>query len=555
MSTFKVAVFSLVVALLMPLTLANAESAGHESGYITGTVSIPGFTTTSLSITAAGGGNIFEKTTYDSSAYQLPVESGDWNYSVSTSCGLNDNDNNAITVSFSQRSIHVAPEATVINDYLSNAGIIRFQVNVSGDPTTSLASAGMWATKTVASGEKTATYLFGTTQKAARSYSWDLPVVPNQQIELTAIIDVTGTSGEVKRYSFGKMAVSPYLLAPRDVSPGAVVVVPIEINFVDGAQPPPTYSYKGYASGNVNLFGLPTNYFSKHTFFNRSLNTNPGSYLSNPINIPANNQALVNLGTPRTYFDSGLDNDPYLRWPHIDGDNSRNSVYVYPDTTTYFDVEREGGILTGSINVSGAVTNEDLKAITLGFGGIGRVYDADSQEWTYLENYYGSSGVKRDTTGIAKRPTERDYQLFLTTGDWEMNNVVLTKQSLSPTRISSVTFTDHTSRFDGDKYFGTPIHIEPGTNQRDFSYCTGSAIFRFKDLNGRLLSNPIVSGKGTHQTNGTVDLTVSNINAYLSESNVLEPEVELFGPAGDYSITRYGQQPMTAQLLTFHQKP
>jgi hypothetical protein len=237
MRNLKTLVLMLLVTLLLPIPRATADSISSDLGYVVGAVAFPGFTTTSLSMTAVGGGNTSQVTSYDNSNYLLTLPGGGWNYSVSSSCGLSGGNNNALTVSFNQRSFPVAPGQTVTNDYVYNPGIIRFQVNITGDPTTSSSSAGSWATKAVADGEKTATFSSGTPVTSDRSYTWDLPVVPNQQIELTAKIDVSGATG-VKRYSFSKTAASPYMLAPRDVAPGEVVIVPLEINFVEGIQPP-----------------------------------------------------------------------------------------------------------------------------------------------------------------------------------------------------------------------------------------------------------------------------------------------------------------------------
>ena len=154
----------LLVMLMGPIPRVSAES----TGYIAGEVRFPEFTTTSVSMTAVGGGNTFQKTTYDSSSYQMPVAGGGWNYLVSASAGLSGGNNNSLTVSFSQRSFPVAAETTVTNSYLFNPGIVRFQVDITGDQPTSSSSTGSWATKAVATGEKTATYSSGTPSTGRR---------------------------------------------------------------------------------------------------------------------------------------------------------------------------------------------------------------------------------------------------------------------------------------------------------------------------------------------------------------------------------------------------
>lgn len=522
----------LLVALMVPMPRTTVQGATPEPGYIIGTVGFPGFDTTSLSMTAVGGGNTILETTYDSSTYQLATAGGNSNYSVSASCGLSGGNNKALTVFFSQRSFPVASGETVTNNYVFTPGIVRFQVNLSGDPTLSSAVAGSWATRTVDEGEKTATYSTGTPSETARSYSWDLPVVPNQQIELTAKINVFSASG-MKTYTFSKTALAPYTLSPMDVAPGEVVLVPLEINFVEGDTPPPSSLNKGTLAGSVYLLDAPP--IDRHTFNGRTILTNPGTYSRDQTF--AAHQYSLSAAVPTTFFkDANIDSN--LRWPFIHGDSNNNKVTLYPGTTSYLDLERAGGLLAGRINLYGTLANEDLTAITFNFNGVGNVYDAVAKKKTYRENYYGSAVLTRNAAGAnVKRTSERDYQLFLTTGDWDMTSVTLSRQLSSPTRTSSVTFRDHTTQYDGQTYLGTPVHIKPGTNHKDFEYCFGSAIFRFWDTQGLGLSNPQVYGKGTRQTNGVVDLTVSSISATSTQSGVTRADVELFGPAGNYSTT------------------
>lgn len=522
----------LFVLFIMPLHQVAAQTLNSEPGYISGEVGFSGFTTTSFSITAVGGGHTVQKAVHDSSAYELAVPGGEWDYSLTASAGLSGGNNKALTVSFSQRKFPVASHASVANDYVFNPGIIRFQVNITGDATLSSAALGSWANKTVSTGEKTATYSSGTQATSARSYSWDLPVVPNQQIELTAVVDVQGASGS-KRYTFSKSAAAPYALTPIDVAAGEVVVVPLDISFVDGEPAPPTSSNRGSVAGYLNLLGLPAENFSRHNFNGRTYYDNPAEH-AREYTFAAT-QYSASVGTANTYFDDQLDGAP-LRWPFINGQSTNNRVTVYPDNTSYIDLERTGGFLSGTINLRGTVQNEDLKAITFSLSGLGNVYDPISKKSAYDENYYGSALIKRDSVvSNVKRPSERDYRVFLHTGNWEMSSVSLSKQWSAPTRSSTVTFVDHNTRYNGQAYLGTPIHISQGSNTQDFDYCLGSVIIRFWDAQGRQLRNPLVSGNGNHQTDGVTDLTISNINAtYSSAEHVASPQVELFGPAGDY---------------------
>lgn len=528
MRVLQIVLMILFTALLLPAPRANASTVNPEPATITGTVNFPGFTTTSISVTAVGGGNTAQATSSGSS-YHLPVAGGDWTYAVSASCGLRDAAGNTVTVSFSQRSVVVAPGETVTNDYdFSQAGFIRFVVDIVGDVPESWASAGAWATRAVAAGEKTASYSFGTT-----SNEWLLPVIPNPQVELTAKIDVFGASGEMQRFSFGTTATSPYKLLPVDVAPGAVVTVPLPIHFVDGGSPPPTYAYSGYLSGRISLLGLPSANLDRHNFVGKSLLTNPAIYTSNAINVPSGIQYIFTPGTLRTYF-KGLDGTP-LTWPPINGDSNNNKAIIYPNTTSYLDLERTGGFLSGSLNFSGSVDNEDLKAVTLLFNGV-RDYDPVTKGWTHRDTYGGASTLSRDTA-TAKPPTLRNYDMFLPSGDWGVTTITLNKQLQSPLRSSSVTIRDHSIQYDGKDYFGSPLRIEPGDNQQDFNYCLGSAIFRFHDPAGRLLSSPqVTGGTGIHQSNGVTTLSMSAVSGTSTEANAVKPEVEVFGPPGQYTF-------------------
>jgi hypothetical protein len=555
----KTLVLLLLVIFLIPMSGSMGEAVNLDPGYIAGEVSFPGFSTKSISMTAVGGGYSSQKSTFGSSNYQMTVEGGDWDYSVSTSCGLNGGNNSSVSVYFNKRSFPVAPGETVTNDYVYNSGTIRFQVNITGDPTTSSRASSSRAKKITAPEEKTDTYSSGTSYTAARSYSWEIPVVPNQQIELSANIYVQGLTGG-RFYSFSKTAGSPYTVAPRDVAPGEMVVVPLNIHFEapapydeeddDYEPPPPPVFNTGFIEADVNLLGLPSFNFVRHTVSNGNITTNPGAHLYQLSFVGS--EYLASVGSPYTFFDESVDSS--LKWPLQDSSNllSSNRVTVYPDMTSNINFEREGGFLTGKINLSGPVKNEDLKSITFRLSGVGRLYDPVTRTYSYRENYDGSAILRRDATAYnAKRTSERDYKLFLTTGDWEISNATFSKQHSSPTRTSGLTFVDYNMRYDGQTYFGTPIHIDPGTNVKDIDYCFGSAILRFRDRSGGLLSDPYVRGKGIHKTNGVVDLDITTTYSNSYAKLVENPELELFGPPADYTLTTIQVKTEDGTTITF----
>ena len=231
----------LLVTLLAPISRAAADSVNLDPGYISGQVNMSGFTPTSISTNADGGASGYSssKYTYNSSNYQMTVQGGDWNYLVTASAGLTGPSVSSINVSFSNRSFPVAPGQTVTNDYVFN-GTIRFQVTITGDPSTSTGIYSSSAVKNVTSGEKTYTSGSSTSFGASRSYSWDIPVVPNQQIAIASTVWVSNSVG-TNYYSFSSTAAAPYNISLQDVAPGQVLVVPLNINFIDPtpSDPPP----------------------------------------------------------------------------------------------------------------------------------------------------------------------------------------------------------------------------------------------------------------------------------------------------------------------------
>jgi len=196
--------------------------------------------------------------------------------------------------------------------------------------------------------------------------------------------------------------------------------------------------------------------------------------------------------------------------------------------------------VTGEIRYTGTVRNEDLNQYTVSLQGESRVYRTGS--WTYnLPASYGSLNFTRHkTNGGYKRPSQLDYSTYLSPGDWYTGQWTAQKLVMSPYRMQSdLNFTDYNFHYDGYTYnFGTPIHIDSGVPKRqDFEYCVGSAIFRFKVAGGGMLSNPYVSGTGSHKNgNNKVDMTAS-VTASATVTNYDTPEVEIFGLTGDYTLS------------------
>ncbi len=161
----------------------------------------------------------------------------------------------------------------------------------------------------------------------------------------------------------------------------------------------------------------------------------------------------------------------------------------------------------------------------------------ETNRLAYKNTNYAYVYLRRDVTGNYKRPPVRQYKLFMTPGDWDTVGFGLRKDFVAPyIKYSTLSFNDYKLSYDGRSYFGTPVHIASGAeNQKDFNYCFGSAIFRFRAVGGGLLSSPYMSGNGTHKTNNVDDLSAS-VSAYSSVNKVANPDLEIFGPAANYTL-------------------
>ncbi len=532
--------------LLFPATGAVAEDVSLDPAYLVGQVQMgnadASFTTKSISLNAVGGGYTAYKSTSNSSTYQMTVQGGPWNYAVSNSASFTGNGSSAgtstsSTVYYNNRSLQVSPGQALTNDYVYT-GVVKIALNVTGDASTYVYASGS-ATKSMTTGEKTQTSFTASNGTAAnRTAYWYVPVVPNQQIVLNFNVSVSCSTGG-RSFSFSRTI---------DVDANETEILPIDIAFAcpppppdeeEEEDPPPTgcTAYPLMATGMVHLAGVQTLDFYRTYVSGPSayLYTNPGTYLKNYNSC---SQSLSYNYLPTTYFSSSADGT--FRWPYLGGDVANNRITLNANQTTTKDYVLEGVPVTGEIRYTGTVRNEDLNQYTVSLQGESRVYRTGS--WTYnLPASYGSLNFTRHkTNGGYKRPSQLDYSTYLSPGDWYTGQWTAQKLVMSPYRMQSdLNFTDYNFHYDGYTYnFGTPIHIDSGVPKRqDFEYCVGSAIFRFKVAGGGMLSNPYVSGTGSHKNgNNKVDMTAS-VTASATVTNYDTPEVEIFGLTGDYTLS------------------
>lgn len=545
----------LTLSMLSHIPLAIAGDVSLDPGYVSGQVRMGNaeatFNTTSISTNATGGGYTASKSTGNSSTYQLTVQGGDWNYAFSSSAafvGTNASPGTytSSNVSYNSRTLQVDPGQTVTNDYV-NSGAIRYALTINGEASSQFSASGS-AQRNITTSEKTYTSFSASNSQAShRTAYWYAPVVPNQQIATTVTVYVYCANG-YRYFTFNQTV---------DVDPGETVEIPLNIDFT--CPPPPggggggggCTAYPFTINGNVGLSGvLPENFNYTNFFGNKTANPSPFNYA---YNVCAQTYTITPVAT--TYFNKPTGNaEGTFRWPYLGGNVLNNRVTLTANQTLTKDYLGEAVPLSGEIRFTGTVTNADLNYYSASFYGEPRVY----QGGTWVQNLpanYGYLGFTRHkTTNGYKRPSQLGYFNYLSPGDWYTGQWTAQKLVTTPyQKLSNLNFTDYNNHYDGYSYvFGTPIHVDSGVPKtKDFDYCFGSAIFRFRVVGGGLLSNPYVNGSGNH-VNGSnkVDL-VATVTGSASVSNNSAPEVEIFGPTGNYTLSTIRVYAQDGSLITF----
>lgn len=565
--------FTAVKSLLMltialataPLNLATAGDVSLDPGYVVGQVSMgnadAAFITKSISTNASGGGYTASKTTSNSSNYQLTVQGGDWNYNFTSSASFAGTSNSTGTstsnfsTTFNNRTLQVDPGQAVSNDYI-NTGVIKFVLNISGEASTYFSSSTWSAQKNITTSEKTyTTWSVSNSSASHRSAYWYVPVVPNQDISVSGSIYVYCSTGS-RVFSFSETGI--------DVEPGETVEVPLDILFTC---PPPSSGGGGSTpcttkpftvTGKVDLPGVQASDFYRTTrsgsYFSFTATTNPYDY-SSTTNYCAD--TLTGYAYPTTSFiKTGTNAEGSLRWPYLGGNSLNNRVTMLANQTVTKDYVGEAVPISGEIRYTGTVTNADLNQYSVQFLGEPKVYKNGAWIQNLPANYGLLSFTRNKTSANYKRPPQTSYFNYLTPGDWYTGQWTAQKYTTTPyVKNSNLNFTDWNNHYDGytTYNFGTPIHVESGVPaHRDFEYCMGSAIFRFRDVTGGLLSNPYVSGTGSHKNSSNkIDLSINSVSGQATVANNAAPEVEIFGPTANYTLSTIRVVAQDGSTITF----
>jgi hypothetical protein len=469
---------------------------------------------------------------------------------------------------FSDRYFPVAIGDTVTNDYAAD-GTIQFQLNITdnSDPTT-----GNTITSWYANGYAIKNVLAGEERTNSRSYTrssytpcgiWDMPVVSNPDVRVYAYVYVNGTAlrddnlttyNYSKRYTLYTSSIDDYLYVDVGTDDtNQVVVVPLEIEHVAPPPPPiippPVYDY-GAVEGTVGLnltvddfdyseglFDYPDWPYSRHYVYGYGgdwVYTNPGDYFIDN----------VRTGTWIYRVRSFLYDDDYsqvLYWPYIYDDDGNYSVTVEKDLTTRKDFLSDTGILTGQLTFKGSLKTKDKDVDWFQLRTYGVRYYQPGVGWVNLPTYGGSSyeAIYPDTvTG------DYEYRMFLTPGPWQpyylytyINNTDL----LGYRGYSYLRMYDYNYYYDGNYYdFGQPVEIIGGSStQDDREYRIGGVSMCFEVAGGGSLRSPYVSGSAyLNNKDGKREMYVHIWGSSTPDVNLVpNPEVILYGPDGDYSLS------------------
>lgn len=560
----KLLVF-VTLSLLFNIPLAIAGDVSLDPGYITGQVRMGNadatFNTTGISTNASGGGYTASKSTSNNSNYQMTVQGGDWNYNVTASATFNgtnsspNTSNSGIYVVYNNRSVQVSPGEFETNDYVNN-GAIKFILNITGDASTRFDSQTYWyAQKATTATERTYTRFAPTNSTLAthRNAYWYVPVAPNQGIAVSGGNIIVYCSTGYQIFPINKSV---------DVNPGETVEVPIDINFTcppppgGGGGSTPCTAKPFSVTGKTEIPGVQASDFYRTTgsgnYFSFTAATNPYNYIYNTSYCA---DTLTGYAYPTTSFiKTGSNAEGSLTWPYLGGNSLNNRVTLLANQTVTKDYTAEAVPISGEIRYTGTVTNADLNQYTVNFTGEPKVYKNGAWIQNLPANYGSLSFTRNMTTTNYKRPSQLSYYNYLTPGDWYTGQWTARKLVTTPYRKQSdMNFIDYNNHYDGYTYnFGTPIHVESGVPAtKNFEYCMGSAIFRFRVVGGGLLSNPYINGSGSHKNSSNkTDMSMS-VTGQSTISLNSAPEVEIFGPTGNYTLSTVRVYAQDGSLITF----
>lgn len=548
----------LCFTVLFPITVI-AEQVILNPAYITGQAEVgtEGQVVRNLSMNTNGGGYSSSKSIsvypYPASSvpleYSITVQGGDWDTTINATATASPLGESYpyTNIYFSPRTLSVPatePPSTVENNNYTTDAAVQFQLSITPDSDEyTYWYAYTYARKNMPADEE---------QTNSRSYArnnygcidpdnctWDMPVVANQGTRIYAYVRVYGTHPDgtgYNQYYYFWYSSPDYRY--EDIAPGETLVIPLEITH----EAPPAQLDTGSVLGNVdlNLIVDATDFadrFQRHYIYGSSgtnLYENPGDYLL----------ASERVGTwtyrARTYMvDEGR--SMYLYWPYTDGDSLNDRITIEANQVYTKDFSNVTGILTGKINLTGTLHNEDLNYYQLRAYGACNYYVTNPDGgWSY-ERQPTCGGYAYDT--VYGSDTDQSYRFFLTPGPWHPYylRTYAYNDLLGYNNYSQMTVYDYNHHYDGNYYdFGSPSEVLPGatTLEEGRDYCTGSLIVRFRVAGGGgQLRNPYLSGNANVYNEAGDREYSSSIYGYSYPPSVIaEPEVEIHGIPADYNI-------------------
>lgn len=563
----------------------RAEAVILEPGWMAGQVDVAtdGYKVQSLSVNAYGGGYQSQKSVSQSYTgepapldYSMTVQGGDWDYTVNATATARPSPDycpagapycyQAYTnIYFSPRYFPVGVGETVANDYMAT-GTVQFQLTVTdasdlarGNSITSWYAQG-YAVKSLPAGEEGTNSRSYTRSNYTPCGIWDMPVVGNSGVRVYAYVTVYGTAlrDDLTPYSYSQsysLYTSSNDLLEVDVGTdetNRVVVVPLEIEHVAPPPPDDPQAYDlGAVRGTVDLglvvdgvdysdqlgFGnYPTWPYAYHYvsgWGGTPIYTNPGDYLINSVR-----EGTYTYSARSYLWDD--DRSLYLYWPYTGGDSLNDQVTIAKDQVSVKDFANVTGILTGNVQLTGALKKSDsLEYYTL---------------YTYgaCDYYVGGARERQPTCGgysydtVYATDADKSYRLFLPPGPWHPYYLRVRANNtgvLGYSGWSDMTLYDYNHYFNGDDgyyNFGRPTEVEPGVSTHENrNYKTGGVSMCFQTAGAGSLRSPSVYGYAyQYNQEGRQEMYVYVSGGSSPDPNTVpNPEVMVYGPEGDYSLT------------------
>jgi hypothetical protein len=219
-----------------------------------------------------------------------------------------------------------------------------------------------------------------------------------------------------------------------------------------------------------------------------------------------------------------------LYWPYTDGDSLQDQVTLSKDLTTRKDFINETGILTGKLLFNGSLKTKDLDWYEM------RVY-GDPRRY---ESTYG--GYSIETVYPTADSNDMPYRMFLTPGAWQPYSIRARASNtdlLGYNGWSDITIYDYNYYYNGGYYdFGQPVDVIGGlSTQENPNYKIGGVSMCFNVAGGGNLNSPYVNGyTDIYNQDGKREMRV-NVSGWSYPSNIPDPEVIIYGPEGDYSLS------------------